>query len=356
MQVKRWLLLGGVFAIVLFAIQAVPDIGTYIQAVKSGDLPSFEDNDPSLEVDEAEAMPVMAMASVQTKSEEGIQVSRNRLLDIIKAEAAKRRIAPINAKMDPVWKAIPGYNGLEVDIDETLKLAEHHFTPGKIHYIMKEVPPAIQLDDLGPSPIYKGNPKKPMASIMINVAWGNEYLPRILETLRKENVHATFFFDGSWLKKNVETAKLIQREGHELSNHAYSHKDMRSISRSKAVEEISKTEDLLKQQLGVNNTLFAPPSGYFNEETVRVAADFKLRTVLWTFDTIDWRNPGADRIIERLSRNIEPGTLILMHPTASSSQALGGMIKVIKNKGLTLGTVSELLSSNRVPDTSMMMP
>jgi len=351
MQVKRWLLLGGVFAIVLFAIQAVPNIGTYIQAVKVGDMPSFEDSDLTLEEDGGQALPVMAMASAQT--EETSQVSRNRLLDIIRAEAAKRRVAPINAKIDPVWKAIPGYNGLEVDIDETLKLAEHHLTPGKIHYIMKEIPPAIQLDDLGPSPVYKGNPNKPMASIMINVAWGNEYLPRILETLRKEHVHATFFFDGSWLKKNVETAKLIQREGHELSNHAYSHKDMRSISRSKAVEEISKTEDLLKQQLGVNNTLFAPPSGYFNDETVRVAADFKLRTVLWTFDTIDWRNPGAGRIIERLSRSIEPGTLILMHPTASSSEALGGMIKVIKNKGLTLGTVSELLSSNRVPDTSM---
>ena len=64
------------------------------------------------------------------------------MLDIIKAEAYKRKIAPINAKIDPVWKAIPGYNGLEVDIEETLKLAEHHLTPGKIHYVMKETSPS----------------------------------------------------------------------------------------------------------------------------------------------------------------------------------------------------------------------
>ncbi|MEW9697670.1 polysaccharide deacetylase family protein [Paenibacillus sp. SI8] len=348
MHYKKWLLLGSFFVIVLLILQAIPGIGSYLTAVKVGSRLFTEERGW---VNQA-AVPVMA--STQTNSSN--KLSRSTLLDIIKAEASKRYVAPINAKIDPVWKAIPGYNGLEVDIDETLKLAEHHLTPGKIQYVMRETKPSIQLDDLGPNPIYKGNPKKPMASIMINVAWGNEYLPKILDTLRKENVHSTFFFDGSWLKKNVEMAKKIQSEGHELSNHAYSHKDMRNISHSKAVEEISKTEELLKQQLGVKNTLFAPPSGYFKEETVQVASELKLKTVLWTFDTIDWQNPGADRIMERLSKSIEPGTLILMHPTVSSSEALHGMIRMIKNKGLTLGTVSELLSSDRIPDSGAIAP
>jgi probable sporulation protein (polysaccharide deacetylase family) len=340
---KKWLLLGSFFVMLLLSLQAIPGIGSYITAIKAGQNLSASVPD----WDKQEAVPVMAAAQVEDNG----RVSRSNLLDIIKAEASKRNIAPINAKLDPVWKAVPGYNGLEVDIDETLKLAEHHSSPSKIHYVMKETSPSIQLDDLGPYPIYKGNPKKPMVSIMINVAWGNEYLPSILESLRKENVHATFFLDGMWLKKNVDLAKKIRSEGHELSNHGYSHKDMRSISRSKAIEEITKTEDLLKQQVGVNNTLFAPPSGYFNEETVQVASEFKLKTVLWTFDTIDWKNPSADRIIERLSKSVEPGTLILMHPTASSSEALNGMIRIIKNKGLHLGTVTELLSPNRVPES-----
>ncbi|NQX65813.1 polysaccharide deacetylase family protein [Paenibacillus alba] len=344
MLYKKWLLLGSFFAMVLLVIQTIPDIGTYILTVKYK--PSSYVTKTNWQ--DEEALPVFAASS--SKGEKQNKLSPSQLMDTIHKEAANRRIAPINARIDPVWKAIPGYNGLEVDIDETLKLAEHHLTPGKINYVMREVEPAIQLSDLGPTPVFKGNPKKPMASLMINVAWGNEYLPSILETLRKENVHATFFFDGSWLKKNVEMAKTIQSEGHEISNHAYSHKDMRNISRSKAVEEISKTEDLLKQQLGVKNTLFAPPSGYFNQETVQIASEFHLQTVLWTFDTIDWKNPGADRIIQRLTTSIEPGTLILMHPTSSSKEALAGMIRVIKNKGLTMGTVSELLSSKRIPD------
>lgn len=316
---------------VLISVNSIPSVGNYIESVKLNNLRVARESKWTSE----EARPVFASTSQST------------LLETITKEAEKRRIAPINAKVDSVWKAIPGYNGLEVDIEETLKLAQHQLTSNKISYVMKEVEPSIQLDDLGPYPVYKGNPKKPMVSIMINVAWGNEFLPPILETLRKENVHATFFFDGSWLKKNTEMAKTIQMEGHELSNHAYSHKDMRTISRSKTVEEISKTEDLLKL-LGVKNTLFAPPSGYFNQETIQVASEFKLQTVLWTFDTIDWKNPGASRIIERLSANVEPGTLILMHPTVSSRDALPSMIRLIKKKGYTLGTVSELLSSKRI--------
>jgi peptidoglycan/xylan/chitin deacetylase (PgdA/CDA1 family) len=174
----------------------------------------------------------------------------------------------------------------------------------------------------------------------------------MLETLRKEKVHATFFFDGSWLSKHLDTARQIGAQGHELSNHAYSHKNMSQLSRPRATEEIAKTEKLLKDELGVTNRLFAPPSGDFDGETVRIASGMNLTTVLWTLDTLDWRNPGAEFIVRKIGSRVEPGSLILMHPTASSSAALERMIRSIKGKGLALGTVSELLSPQRVPEAA----
>ncbi len=276
-----------------------------------------------------------------------------RLLAEIQAEAARRNILPINAKVDPVWKAIPGYNGLEVDVEKTLLLADQSPAGAPIHYVMKETSPSVGLEDLGPHPIYKGNPKKPMVALMINVAWGNEFLPVMLETLKRENVHATFFFDGSWLKQNIELARQIGSLGHELSNHAYSHKNMSQLSRQKAIEEISRTQSLLEKELGVSNKLFAPPSGDFDQETVQIAAGLKLKTILWTLDTVDWTHPGASRIIQKIESRVEPGFLILMHPTVSSSQALDGIIKIIKRKGYSLGTVSELLSPTRVPEPTL---
>ena len=66
-------------------------------------------------------------------------------------EAKKLRVEPINAVIDPVWKAIPGYNGLEVDMDQTLKLAMDQPLSDHIPFVFKEIEPMIQLEDLAPN-------------------------------------------------------------------------------------------------------------------------------------------------------------------------------------------------------------
>ncbi|WP_338556016.1 polysaccharide deacetylase family protein [Paenibacillus sp. KS-LC4] len=289
-------------------------------------------------------------SGITTQTDESIlDDNKAKLRAAVTAEAASRSIKPVDARIDRVWKAIPGYNGLEVDVESTVEKTIASGSISPILYVYRETAPRIKLTDLGPHPVYKGNPNKKMISLMINVAWGNEYITPILQTLNKEEVKATFFLDGSWLKKYPEIAKQIQAEGHEMSNHAYTHPKMSELSRNAAYLQISRTEELLKSTLGVTNKWFAPPSGDFNQMTVQVAAEQRLRTVLWTIDTVDWTKPTADWIIRRISSRLEPGALILMHPTASSRDALTGMIREIKRQGYVLGTVSETLSEARIP-------
>ncbi|MFR9709327.1 polysaccharide deacetylase family protein [Paenibacillus sp. MB22_1] len=270
------------------------------------------------------------------------------LLAKIREEAEKQRIEPIDAVVDRVWKAIPGYNGREVDIERTYKKAKQLPEGANIEYVYRELRPKVNLEDLGPQPIYRGNPNKPMAALMINVAWGNEYLVPMLDTLDQQKVKATFFLDGSWLKKNGDLAAEIKRRGHEIENHAYSHPNMSQLEQTRARLEISKTKELLKEKLGVENRWFAPPSGDYNMQTVKLAAEQGLKTVLWTVDTVDWKNPPAASIVSKISSKVGPGSLILMHPTASSRDALEGMIQAIRSKGLVLGTVEQTLSPDRV--------
>lgn len=271
------------------------------------------------------------------------------LMDRIQREAELRRVAPIDARIDRVWKAIPGYNGLEVDIEQTYRLNQLTPPDQPLHLVYREVAPKVSLNDLGAQPIFRGNPNKPMVSLMINVAWGNEYIQPMLNILKKEQVKATFFLDGSWLKKNVEMAKLIQQDGHEMSNHAYSHPNMSELGRSQATDQIMKTQTLLTKHLGVDNRLFAPPSGDFNDQTVKIAYEYNMKTILWTIDTVDWKKPSPAWIIRKISQRLEPGSLILMHPTSSSSEALSGIIQEVKRRGFVLGTVSQLISPDRVP-------
>lgn len=277
-----------------------------------------------------------------------VEQSSNELRAKIIRKAKEINAQPIDAVIDRVWKAIPGYNGLEVDVEATYRKAVLQGPSEGLRLVYREIKPKVSLNDLGAQPIYRGNPAKPMVSLMINVAWGNEYIRPMLDILDAEKVKVTFFLDGSWLSKNKELAVEMLKRGHEVENHAYSHPDMSKLSRARAAAEIEKTRKLLKDSLGVTNTWFAPPSGDFNQQTVEIAASLGLKTVLWTLDTVDWRNPSPDSVIAKITSRAEPGTLVLMHPTASSSQALRGMIRGIRAKGLQLGTVSQTLSPDRI--------
>ncbi|MHA6529203.1 polysaccharide deacetylase family protein [Paenibacillus sp. BAC0078] len=273
---------------------------------------------------------------------------RDALRTLIENKAAKLNSPAVDATVDRVWKAIPGYNGLEVDIEATYQTALLRGAKDPVKLLYRQIPPKVSLNDLGAQPIYRGNPAKQMVSLMINVAWGNQYIMPMLDILDQEKVKVTFFLDGSWLSHNKELAAEMLKRGHEMENHAYTHPDMSTLSRERATAEIEKTQKLLKESLGVTNTWFAPPSGDFDQETVDIAASLGLKTVLWTLDTVDWRNPSPESVIAKISSKVEPGTLILMHPTDSSSKALRGMIRGIRAKGLQLGTVSQTLSAERL--------
>lgn len=289
------------------------------------------------------------VATLKTENMVVVDALHEDLQKEIKEWAAKKNQAPIDSRVDPIWKGIPGYNGIRVNEQISFLVAKQMGYVQEENLIYEEIPIKVGLSDLGAVPIYKGNPNKPIVSLMINVAWGTEHLNEMLDVLDKEKVKATFFLDGSWLVKNVEMARKIQRAGHEIGNHGYSHPMMSRLSKERVFEEIYKTEQAIRQYLGISSKLFAPPAGDYNQSTVNVAHASGLKTVLWSLDTVDWKKPAPKAIIDRIIPNVHNGALILMHPTDSTKKALPTLIKEIKQMGLRLGTVSENFSPQRLP-------
>lgn len=276
------------------------------------------------------------------------KISQDELYKQIETYNDEHKIAPIDAKVDRVWKAIPGYNGKEVDIEASYKKMK---PGGQFHenqIIYKEVEPSVHLEELGHAPIYRGNPEKPMVAFLINVAWGDEYIPNMLKVLEEHQIKSTFFFDGSWAQKTPDLAKAIQDAGHEIGNHAYSHPDLNQSSRAQTVEELNKTNDVIEKVLGVRPKWFAPPSGSFNETTLQVAHELGMKTILWTVDTVDWKKPETSEMVKRVVSKVENGSMVLMHPTKPTAEGLDAMIREIKGKGYQLGTVSDLMSEKRI--------
>lgn len=197
--------------------------------------------------------------------------------------------------------------------------------------------------DASLTPIYKGN-SKAKVSLMINVYWGTEFLDDILEVFDKHNVRTTFFLGGSWVRDNEEKVKTIIEHGHELGNHGFFHKNHKKLSAERNREEISATHNLVKSVYAKEMTLFMPPSGAFSEITLEIARDLGYTTIMWSKDTIDWRDNDSKLIYNRATKNVEGGDLVLMHPTVATVKALPEIIETIAAKGLTVAPVSEVIN------------
>ncbi|MGM9928813.1 MAG: polysaccharide deacetylase family protein [Bacillus sp. (in: firmicutes)] len=270
------------------------------------------------------------------------------LLEEIKQRANEYEVSPKDAMIDSIWKSVPGYNGLKVDVQSSYKAMKEEGVFEEKKLIYQQIPPKVHLSQLKAAPIYRAHPDKPVASFLINVAWGNEYIPQMLTILKKHHIKVTFFLEGRWTKENPELAKMIVQAGHEIGNHSYSHPNLQTLASSLTRTELQKTNEVIQAVTGVKSVLFAPPSGAFRDETVTIADDLGMDTILWSVDTIDWQKPSPAVLTERVLHKVHNGAFILMHPTESTTKSLETLIVNIKKKNLHLTTVSEALKEERI--------
>jgi len=208
------------------------------------------------------------------------------------------------------------------------------------------IEPIMSVSTNSPSKVYySGNTNESNVTFMINVYWGNEYLDGILKEFNKRNLKTTFFVGGMWVAKYPELLQEIQANGNEIGNHGYFHKEQSKLSYAKNQDEILNTHNIVREYTGLDMNLFAPPSGDFSDVTVEVATNLGYKTIMWTRDTIDWRDKDADIIYSRAIKNLANGDLILMHPTFATLEALPRILDYCIEKGFNVTTVSENLGS-----------
>lgn len=195
----------------------------------------------------------------------------------------------------------------------------------------------------GETGIYRKGGCSDGVSLMFNVYENTETVERILEILKVHGAKATFFVGGVWAEKNESCLKNILSDGHELGNHGYFHKDHANLSEQGNLEEISACNQLITLATGYRPVLFAPPSGAYNEHTLTVAQKLGMTTVLWSRDTVDWRDKDEKTVYTRATKNIGGGDLILMHPKEHTANALSDILNYFKTHALRAVTVTENL-------------
>ena len=187
---------------------------------------------------------------------------------------------------------------------------------------------------------YRGNASDGV-SLMINVYWGTELLDGFLEVLDEYGAKATFFLGGSWADDNVSMVKKIAEKGHEIASHGYFHREHDKLNLQENREEIKTSVDFISLASGQKVKLFAPPSGAYNDFTIEAAESLGLKTIMWSKDTIDWRDKDTNLCFRRATENVTGGDFILMHPMEHTLKALPKILDHYQKIGLFPITVSE---------------
>lgn len=199
-------------------------------------------------------------------------------------------------------------------------------------------------DVFTPEVYYKGVKEDKTIAFACNIDWGNEYIPQMLEIFKDNNISITFFPTGKWAEKNGDLLKDIFSAGHEIGNHGYNHIDYDKISFEKNKEEILKSHIIIKDIINTSPTYFAPPSGAFNDNTIKAAQELNYKVILWSIDTIDWRKDSTkDLIVHRIKEKLHESAIVLMHPTAETVKALPEIIEYLFQNGYKIGTISNVI-------------
>lgn len=167
------------------------------------------------------------------------------------------------------------------------------------------------------------------------------YTTRVLDVLKRHNAKAIFFLIGENAEKNPELVKAIVAEGHVIGNHSFCHKGTFPLMSSKQIaEDIKHCNQTLSDITGKTPNLFRPPFGVTNP---LIASGLKktgipFKTIGWDVRSFDTMGGDTDKILNRITDQIEPGSIVLLHDRMEfSAELLDKLLTHLKTEGWRIG-------------------
>lgn len=158
------------------------------------------------------------------------------------------------------------------------------------------------------------------------------YTAELLRILADEKVPAAFF----WIAKGNQfpLASEVVRQGHQLGSHSVTHARLPGMARAGQEAEIAHSKAVLEAFSGAPVKLFRPPYGAYDQETLRIAQEQQLATVLWNVDSRDWDLADKpQQIIQNVLAQVKPGSIILLHERKQTTAVLPQLIQALRDAG-----------------------
>jgi peptidoglycan/xylan/chitin deacetylase (PgdA/CDA1 family) len=192
--------------------------------------------------------------------------------------------------------------------------------------------------------LWRGNPAQKVVALTFDDGPKPEWTPRLLETLRKLNVRATFFLVGRQVDAYPELTARILLEGHQIANHTYNHQDLTELSPQAAIREVQGGSEAVYRSVGYMPAFFRPPGGRVNDRVYAASWQLRNTAVMWTANSSDYLRPAPEVIVRRLTAGDQRGGILLAHTGIGETiEALPYLVARYRAQGYRFVTITELM-------------
>jgi len=196
--------------------------------------------------------------------------------------------------------------------------------------------------------IRHGDRQRPAVALTFDCEVGVQSTLQILETLRQENVQATFFVLGKYAYMYPDIIREIAAGGHEFGNHSFFHPLFTAVTPLTITQEIVYTEAAIDWAVGyhVSMRYIRFPYGGRNDAIRQHAAALGYQSAFWNLDPRGWEpDTTAQDVVGYIARAAYNGGIVIMHCGCwDDARALPDLIRALQAKGLHPGTLSDVLA------------
>lgn len=191
-----------------------------------------------------------------------------------------------------------------------------------------------------------GNEEKKEVVITFDEGYEAGYTPQILDTLKENNVKATFFITSHYVNTASDLVQRMIDEGHIVGNHTVNHKSMPEISDEEIENEVMKLHQSIYEKFGYEMKYIRPPKGEFSERTLAICQRLGYQNVMWSFAYVDWNEnnqPNEEKSKKLILDYTHNGEIILLHGNSkTNTDILDSVIKGIKEQGYEIKSLDEI--------------
>ncbi|MCL2861634.1 MAG: polysaccharide deacetylase family protein [Firmicutes bacterium] len=172
------------------------------------------------------------------------------------------------------------------------------------------------------------------------------YTDKVLDILKKHDIKAVFFLCSNYLKETELVDRMIA-DGHNIGNHTDKHKDLPKLSVDGITKDIADFDEKFYEKYPDHKMhFFRPPSGRFDNRSLKVANERGLKTMMWSVAIVDWGKQPIDaaKSSDKIASRVHPGAIILLHISNSGTpKMLEQLLPKLEAKGYSVGNYTDLV-------------